>query len=116
LWRRDRQLQLSAGQLLEHCKNVIIETSRVAAAAELRLARRARDGHRISTVRHQVTRRDAELDAQVRMGKRRTVDNALCRIVVDEDAFELAEEDVAVADAFAEATCRPCPLQRLLHP
>src|SRR5207248_2750398 len=57
-----------------------------------------------------------ELDTQVGMGEGRTVDDTLRRIVVDRDAFELGQKDIAVADAGPQVATGPCPLQRLLHP
>src|SRR6476659_768190 len=112
LRRRNRKIVLTARELPEREQDRIVERPGKLTAAELSLAGGAGDGHGVSSVGHEISLRHAELDAQVGVGESRTFDDALSWIVIDIQPFDLAEEDIAVADSGAEAARCPCLGQR----
>ena len=115
LRRRDRKVGFSASQLPEGEQDRIVQATAILASAELRLAGRARNRHRVGTVGHQIALRNSELDPKVGVSEGRPLDHALRRIVVNIDSFEFAQELVAIADPGPEPACRLSGSQRPLH-
>src|SRR5437868_5867842 len=115
LRQRNREVGFAAGKLAEGEQDRIVEVAVELAAAELGFAGRAGDGHRGRAVGHEISLRHTELDAEVGMSEGRALDHALGWVIVDEDAFKLAQELVAIANAGAEAAGRARFGERALH-